>query len=198
MTKRQLLDRLERIKLKITGWAVSEQEGKSAEHKLNIQHVIKSDVRFINQLYRRTRPITAQDMRRCNAIHRRYSAISDVEFHTSWQMDRNQKISSSLQKLTWLGDIVIKLVRMDRHHLGPGWIDGLANRYMSMIELLRGKLQQGRLITKSDMQVCNHIFKELRHQYKFNTDCRGDIVDCRPYTDYISSQAKWSSIPIWY
>ncbi len=99
--------------------------------------------------------------------------------------DRSDRVSSSLQKLTWLSSIVMKLVRMDRHHLGPDWIDGLANRYMSLIELLRGKLQQGHLITKSDMQQCNSIFKKLKHQYEFNTDWRGDIIDCKLYTDYI-------------
>ena len=99
--------------------------------------------------------------------------------------DRSDKASSSLRKLTWLNDIVIKLVRMDKHYLGPNWTDGLANRHISTIELLSGKLQQGRLITKSDMQVCNDIFKELKHQYEFNTDWRGDIIDCKPYTDYI-------------
>ena len=99
--------------------------------------------------------------------------------------DRSDKVSSSLRKLTWLSDIVIKLVRMDRHHLGPQWIDRPANRYMSLIELLRGKLQQGHLITKSDMHQCNSIFKELKHQYEFNTDWRGDIIDCKLYTDYI-------------
>ncbi len=98
--------------------------------------------------------------------------------------DRSDKVSSSLRKLTWLSDIVAKLVRMDKHYLGPKWIDALANKHMSMIELLRGKLQQGRLITKSDMQQCNDIFKKLKHEYKFNTDWRGDIIDCSQYTKY--------------
>ncbi len=102
--------------------------------------------------------------------------------------DRSDRVSSSLRKLTWLSDIVIKLVRMDKHYLGSSWIDGLANQYMSMIELLRGKLQQGRLITKSDMQKCNYMFKNLKLKYKFNTDWRGDITDCKPYTDYIMNK----------
>ncbi len=104
--------------------------------------------------------------------------------------DRSDKVSSSLRKLTWLSDIVAKLVRMDKHYLGPKWIDALANKHMSMIELLRGKLQQGRLITKSDMQQCNDIFKKLKHEYKFNTDWRGDIIDCKPYNDFILNQWK--------
>ena len=104
--------------------------------------------------------------------------------------DRSDKVSSSLRKLTWLSDIVVKLVSMDKHYLGPKWIDAPANKYMSLVELLRGKLQQGRLITKSDMQTCNNIFKKLKHEYKFNTDWRGDIIDCKPYNDFILNQWK--------
>ena len=104
--------------------------------------------------------------------------------------DRSDKVSSSLRKLTWLSDIVVKVVSMDKHYLGPKWIDAPANKYMSLVELLRGKLQQGRLITKSDMQQCNDIFKKLKHQYKFNTDWRGDIIDCKLYNDFILNQWK--------
>jgi hypothetical protein len=99
-------------------------------------------------------------------------------------MDRNNKVKSSLQKLTWLSSIVTKLVSMDKHYVGQGWIDAPANKYMCLVELLRGKLQQGRLITKSDMQVCNGILDELKRKYEFNTDWRGDIVDCDQYTKY--------------
>ena len=104
--------------------------------------------------------------------------------------DRSDKVSSTLRKLTWLGDIVIKLVRMDKHYLGPKWIDASANKHMSMVELLKGKLQQGQLITKSDMQQCNAIFKELKREYRFSTDWRGDIINCEMYNNFILSQNK--------
>jgi len=104
--------------------------------------------------------------------------------------DRSDKVSSSLRKLTWLGSIVVKLVRMDKHYLGPKWIDATANKYMSLVELLRGKLQQGKLITKSDMQTCNNIFKKLKREYAFNTDWRGDITDCKKYNEFIFSQER--------
>jgi hypothetical protein len=99
-------------------------------------------------------------------------------------MDRNDKIKSLLQKLTWLSSIVMKLVSMDKHYVGSEWIDAPANKYMSLVELLRGKLQQGQLITKSDMQVCNSILDELKRKYEFNIDWRGDIVDCTQYAKY--------------
>ena len=104
--------------------------------------------------------------------------------------DKSDKASSILRKLTWLGDIVNKLVRMDKHYLGTKWIDASANKHMSMIELLRGKLQQGRMITKSDMKYCNDIFKRLKREYEFNTDWRGDITDCKKYNEFIMNQEK--------
>ena len=104
--------------------------------------------------------------------------------------DRSDKVSSSLRKLTWLSDIVVKLVRMDKHYLGPKWIDALANKHMSMIEILRGKLQQGQMITKSDMGYCNDMFKKLKREYEFNTDWRGDIIDCKKYNEFIFSQER--------
>jgi hypothetical protein len=105
-------------------------------------------------------------------------------------IDRDDKIKSLLQKLTWLGSIVLELINMDRHYLGPEWIDAPANKYESLIELLKGKLQQGHLITKSDMQSCNGILKDLKRKYKFNTDWRGNIIDCNKYTAFIFSQAR--------
>ena len=50
-----------------------------------------------------------------------------------------------------------------------------------MIELLKGKLQQGQMITKSDMEYCNDMLKRLKREYEFNTDWRGDITDCKKY-----------------
>mgnify|MGYP003148147269 CR=1 FL=1 len=105
-------------------------------------------------------------------------------------MDRSEKVKSLLQKLTWLGSIVMELINMDRHYLESEWIDAPANKYGSLIELLKGKLQQGRLITRSDMQNCNSILKELKRKYKFNTDWRGNIIDCEKYTDFIFSQER--------
>ena len=99
-------------------------------------------------------------------------------------MDRDQKVKSSLNKLTWLGSIVMKLVDMDKYYVGPRWIDAPANKYISLIELLKGKLQRNILITKSDMRRCNDILKELKRKYEFNTDWRGDIMDCELYTNY--------------
>ena len=99
-------------------------------------------------------------------------------------MDRSDKVKSLLRKLTWLSSIVVELVNMDKHYLGPRWIDAPANKHMCMVELLRGKLQQGQLITKSDMKSCNGILKELKRKYKFDIDWRGNIVDCKKYTEY--------------
>ena len=89
--KRQLLDKLDRISLLISGWAYDESKGRTEEHKLNIQSIVKSDHQFVNQLiYGVTTnaasvhlQITGQDMKRCNTIYKRYSAISNVEFETS-------------------------------------------------------------------------------------------------------------------
>ena len=105
-------------------------------------------------------------------------------------IDRSENVKSLLQKLTWLGSIVMELINMDRHYLESEWIDAPANKYGSLIELLKGKLQQGRLITRSDMQNCNSILKELKRKYKFNTDWRGNIIDCEKYTDFIFSQER--------
>ena len=90
-SKRQILDKLNQLKILISGWAHDESTGKSAEHKLNIQSIIKSDHRFVTKLIYGVATnaaaqhlrITAQDMKRCNAIHQRYSAISNLEFETS-------------------------------------------------------------------------------------------------------------------
>ena len=80
-----------RIRILITSWAYDESKGKPEEHKANIQSIVKSDHQFgtdliygvtTNAASDRLR-ITAQDMKRCNTIHQRYSAISNVEFQTS-------------------------------------------------------------------------------------------------------------------
>ena len=40
--KRQILDKLDRLRTLVNGWAFDESKGKSEEHKLNIQKIIKS------------------------------------------------------------------------------------------------------------------------------------------------------------
>ena len=89
--KRQILDKLDRLRILINGWAFDESKGKSEEHKLNIQSIIKSDHQFVAQLLHgvatnaasiRLR-ITTEDMKRCNTIYKRYSAISNVSFDES-------------------------------------------------------------------------------------------------------------------
>ena len=44
------------------------------------------------------------------------------------------------------------------------------------------------MITKSDMKYCNDIFKRLKHKYSFNTDWRGDIIECEKYNEFIIKQ----------
>ena len=83
---------------------------------------------------------------------------------------------------------MMELINMDKHYIGPRWIDALANKYISLIELLKGKLQRNILITKSDMKRCNDILDELKSKYQFNTDWRGDIIDCKLYTEYIMNK----------
>ena len=87
-SKRQILDKLDRLRMLINGWAFDESKGKSEEHKLNIQSIIKSDHQFVTDLIYgvttnaasiRIR-ITAENMKRCNTIYKRYSAISNVSF----------------------------------------------------------------------------------------------------------------------
>ncbi len=88
--KRQILDKLDQLRILISRWADDEQSGKSAEHKQNIQSIIRSDYQFVDQLIHGVTTnigltdlqITAQDMKRCNTIHQRYSAISDLSFDT--------------------------------------------------------------------------------------------------------------------
>jgi len=86
--KRHRLDKLDRLRILINGWADDESKDKSEEHKLNIQSIIRSDHQFVTQLiYGVTTnaasvhlQITGQDMKRCNTIYKRYSAISNVQF----------------------------------------------------------------------------------------------------------------------
>ena len=54
----------------------------------------------------------------------------------------------------------------------------------SLIEVFERKLKLNRLITKSDMHLCNAILKNMKREYKFNIDWRGNIVDCDQYTKY--------------
>jgi CO dehydrogenase nickel-insertion accessory protein CooC1 len=80
-SKRQISDKLDRLRMLINGWAYDEQEGKSKEHKLNIQKLIREDLKFVNQLlYGMPMNITLEDMKKCNTIHKRYRAISNIKF----------------------------------------------------------------------------------------------------------------------
>ena len=97
-------------------------------------------------------------------------------------IDKDRKVKSLLQKITWLELLVQECVSMDKYYNNPRPIKVTIN--LSLIGLLKDKLKLGRLITKSDMSNCNEILKHMKHKYKFNIDWRGDIVDCKKYTEY--------------
>ena len=97
-------------------------------------------------------------------------------------IDKDQKVESLLQKITWLELLVQECVSMDKYYNKQ--IPTSVKTDLSLIGLLKDKLKLGRLITKSDMSNCNEILKYMKHKYKFNIDWRGDIVDCKKYTEY--------------
>ena len=97
-------------------------------------------------------------------------------------IDRDNKIKSMLQKITWLESIVKEFINVDKHYNKQ--IPIRVKIELCLIEILKDKLKLGRLITKSDMSNCNEILKYMKHKYSFNTDWRGDIVDCEIYTKY--------------
>jgi hypothetical protein len=103
-------------------------------------------------------------------------------------IDRDDKIKSLLQKITWLENIVQECINMDKHHNNPRHIR--VNIDLCLIKLLKDKLKLGRLITKSDMSNCNEILIYMKRKYKFNIDWRGDIVDCKKYTKLIMNQKR--------
>ena len=97
-------------------------------------------------------------------------------------IDRDQKVKSLLQKIIWLEDIIQECIEMDIYYdrSTPTKVE----TDFSLIEVLKRKLEHNRLITKSDMGLCNAILKNMKREYKFNTDWRGNIVDCEQYTKY--------------
>jgi hypothetical protein len=86
--KREILDKLNRLQVQLNSWVRDESHGQSEEHRIRIIAMVRSDHDFVDQLLHgvttnagSTRlQITAHDMKRCNSIHRHYSAISDIQF----------------------------------------------------------------------------------------------------------------------
>jgi uncharacterized protein YeeX (DUF496 family) len=107
-------------------------------------------------------------------------------------MDRDNKIQSLLKKIMWLENIVQKCIDIDQliNGLDVKDIDVKVRDNLSLVEVLKGKLQYDKLITKSDMSSCNEILKYMKRKYKFNIDWRGDIVDCELYTKLIMNQER--------
>jgi hypothetical protein len=101
---------------------------------------------------------------------------------------RDRKVKSILTKIIWLELLVQEFVSMDKYYDKQIPISVKTN--LSLIGLLKEKLNIGRRLTKSDMGKCNEILKYMKHKYKFNIDWRGDIADCELYTKFIMNQAR--------
>jgi len=103
-------------------------------------------------------------------------------------MDRCDKVKSVLQKIKWLENIVQDFVNIDRHFNKPTASN--VRMSLSLLETFERKLKLGRLITKSDMGLCNEILKDMKRKYKFSIDWRGNVEDCEMYTKFIFSQER--------
>jgi len=101
---------------------------------------------------------------------------------------RDRKIKSILTKIIWLELLVQEFVSMDKYYDKQIPISVKTN--LSLIGLLKEKLNIGRRLTKSDMGKCNEILKDMKRKYKFNIDWRGDIVDCELYIKFIMNQER--------
>ena len=100
-------------------------------------------------------------------------------------MDRDRferKIKLTLQKLLWLHEIVENCIAMDKHY----GIHTDTNVHMQrcFIEDIEHSIRMGKPPSKNDLIRCNHILKEIKLLYQFDTDWRGNIVNCDRYVDY--------------
>ncbi len=101
---------------------------------------------------------------------------------------RDRKVKSLLTKIIWLELLVQEFVSMDKYY--DKQIPISVKTDLSLIGLLKEKLNIGRRLTKSDMGKCNEILKDMKRKYKFNIDWRGDIVDCELYIKFIMNQER--------
>ena len=90
---------------------------------------------------------------------------------------------SITNKLLWLKDIIEKLIEMDKYYSTPTGTTIHIN--LSAVEELLHNIKLGKLPQKKDMIRCNKMLKYLKGLYTFNTDWRGDIINCDRYTEYI-------------
>ena len=74
-------------------------------------------------------------------------------------MNRNKK-NRILQKVKWLEKIVHKRINVEKF-ANEEDIDIRMQNSLTLIRLLKQKLQYGRSITKSDMDQCNYILKYI-------------------------------------
>ena len=99
-------------------------------------------------------------------------------------IDRDSKVKFILQKINWLENIIQEFIDVDKYYVTYTYT--VVKNYLRLVKLLKEKLQDNRLITKSDMHQCNRMLKDMKRIYSFNIDWRGDIVDCKMYTKYKS------------
>ena len=104
-------------------------------------------------------------------------------------MKREEKVQMQLEKATWLKNILQECLDMDKHY-NKSTDTGISEFSfdqtqldLSLIGELEDKLKLNRLITKSDMHLCNHILKNVKRKYKFDIDWRGNI-EGELYTQY--------------
>ena len=90
---------------------------------------------------------------------------------------------SITNKLLWLKDIIEKLIEMDKYYSTPTGTTIHIN--LSAVEELLHNIKLDKLLQKKDMIQCNEMLKYLKGLYTFNTDWRGDIINCDRYTEYI-------------
>ena len=123
-------------------------------------------------------------------------------------MKREEKVQLQLEKATWLKNILQECLDMDTHYnksteYDPGAVINESSFDQTQLDLsllgeLEGKLKLNRLITKSDMHLCNHILKNVKRKYKFDIDWRGDIINCDKYTKYaLNKESKMNIIYSW-
>ena len=108
-------------------------------------------------------------------------------------MKREEKVQLQLEKATWLKNILQECIDMDTHYnksteYDPGAVINESSFDQTQLDLsllgeLEGKLKLNRLITKSDMHLCNHILKNVKRKYKFDIDWRGNM-EGELYTQY--------------
>ncbi len=104
-------------------------------------------------------------------------------------MDREDKVKLWIQKTEWLEQVIQKFMNMDEHYHTR--TDRVVKDYLSLIRLFKEKLQNNRLITKSDMHQCNGIFDDMKRKYRFDIDWKGDIVDCAKYISFMLNRERF-------